>query len=115
MDSSPTPEGAARIAGAPLLSDALCNKGTGFTHHERERLRLDGLLPPRTEALQEQAARVVDNLHTKSSPLEQYLYLRTVQDENETLFYRSVMSDPIRFRRARGMYITRSPSSTIRP
>ena len=90
MDSSPTPEGAARIAGAPLLSDALCNKGTGFTHHERERLRLDGLLPPRSEALQEQAARVVDNLHTKSSPLEQYLYLRTVQDENETLFYRVV-------------------------
>jgi malate dehydrogenase (oxaloacetate-decarboxylating)(NADP+) len=66
----------------------MANKGTAFTSEERRRLGLDGLLPPRVESLAEQAARVLARVRAGSSALEKYLYLREVQDENETLFFR---------------------------
>jgi malate dehydrogenase (oxaloacetate-decarboxylating)(NADP+) len=70
------------------VTDPLYNKGTAFTPAERLGLGLEGLLPPRVESLAEQAARVIANVRAMPSPLEKYLYLRAVQDENETLFYR---------------------------
>jgi malate dehydrogenase (oxaloacetate-decarboxylating)(NADP+) len=90
MDSSAIVHGPARVTGAPRLNDALLNKGTAFTDEERERFRLEGLLPTRVESLHEQAARVFENLRAKSTPIERYVYLRCIQDENEALFYRVV-------------------------
>ena len=73
------------------LSDAFINKGTAYTHDERRRLGLEGLLPPRVESLQAQAARVVENVRGKASPLEKYRYLSAVRADNDTLFYRVVL------------------------
>jgi malate dehydrogenase (oxaloacetate-decarboxylating)(NADP+) len=70
------------------LGDPLRNKGTAFTHEERERLGLEGLLPPRVESIEEQAARVVERLRALPAALERYLQLAAVRAENETLFYR---------------------------
>lgn len=67
------------------------NKGTALSRAERGRLHVDGLLPPRVESLDEQAARVVANMRAKTSGLEKYRYLRALQDENETLFYRVIL------------------------
>jgi malate dehydrogenase (oxaloacetate-decarboxylating)(NADP+) len=74
-----------------ILSDPLCNKGTAFTRDERRGLGIEGLLPPRVESLEEQAARVAANLQTKASPLDRYLYLAALQGENETLYYRVLL------------------------
>jgi malate dehydrogenase (oxaloacetate-decarboxylating)(NADP+) len=74
--------------GPPRLTNPLTNKGTAFTAAERRQWHLDGRLPPRVESLEEQTARVVANVREKADPLERYRYLRAVQDENETLFYR---------------------------
>jgi hypothetical protein len=41
---------------AASLHDPLRNKGTAFTRDERSRLGIDGLLPPRVESIEEQAA-----------------------------------------------------------
>ena len=73
------------------LRDALINKGTAYTRDERLRLGLEGLLPPRVESLQEQAARAIENVRGKTSPLEQYRYLSAMQADNETLFARVVL------------------------
>ncbi len=73
------------------LSDAFVNKGTAYTHDERIRLGLEGLLPPRMESLQAQAARIVENLREKATPLEKYRYLSAVRADNITLFYRVVL------------------------
>jgi malate dehydrogenase (oxaloacetate-decarboxylating)(NADP+) len=73
------------------LRDPLRNKGTAFDRDERARLGIEGLLPPRVESLQEQAARVIENVRAKASPLEKYCYLSALQDENETLFYRVIL------------------------
>jgi malate dehydrogenase (oxaloacetate-decarboxylating)(NADP+) len=77
-----------------ILKDALANKGTAFTREERERLGVDGLLPPAIESLPQQTARIWQNLLDKSTVLERYCYLRALQDENETLFYRTLLDHP---------------------
>lgn len=74
-----------------LLRDPLTNRGTGFTDEDRACFHLEGLLPPRVETIEDQAARVVDNIREKASALEKYRYLSALQAENETLFYRVVL------------------------
>lgn len=73
------------------LYDPRLNKGTAFTEQEREALGLRGLLPPRVVAPEEQEARVLENFRRKSTDLERYIYLISLQDRNEHLFYRVLM------------------------
>jgi len=112
--------------GAALLHDPLLNKGTAFTAEERKVLGLTGLLPPHVHTMEEQVARVMDNYRAKQTDLERYIHLVSLQDRNETLFYRVVAEHleemmPIiytptvgqacqnwghLFRRPRGLYIS---------
>jgi malate dehydrogenase (oxaloacetate-decarboxylating)(NADP+) len=112
--------------GAAILHDPLLNKGTAFTEMERTVLGLRGLLPPHVCTIDEQVARVLDNYRKKTSDIERYIHLVSLQDRNETLFYRTVIDNldemmPIiytptvgqacqlwghLFRRTRGIYIS---------
>ena len=78
--------------GVKLLHDPVRNKGTAFTEAERQELGLAGLLPPRIHSIAEQEQRVLGNVRGKASDLERYLFLVSLQDRNETLFYRVVMN-----------------------
>ena len=78
--------------GVKLLHDPVRNKGTAFTDAERDKLGLRGLLPPRVWSPAEQELRVLGNLRNKATDLERYLFLVSLQDRNETLFYRVVMN-----------------------
>lgn len=73
------------------LRDPFANRGTAFDAAEREALGLLGRLPPRVERLEEQVARVLEVVRSKSTPLDRYACLAAVQDENETLFHRAVI------------------------
>ena len=75
-------------SGSDLLRDPLRNRGTAFSPAERDRLALRGLLPPRVESIEEQAARVLAHVRRIATPIERYGYLAAVQDDNETLFFR---------------------------
>lgn len=77
--------------GLRLLNDPVRNKGTAFSAAEREALGLRGLLPPRINTQEQQVVRVLENLRRKSSDLEKYIYLASLQGRNETLFYRVVI------------------------
>jgi malate dehydrogenase (oxaloacetate-decarboxylating)(NADP+) len=112
--------------GVHLLNDPALNKGTAFTEQERDRLQLRGLLPPRILTQDQQVAKVLENFHAKPSDLEKYIFLVSLQDRNEQLFYRVVMDHidemmPVIYtptvgracqvfghiwRRARGLFIT---------
>jgi malate dehydrogenase (oxaloacetate-decarboxylating)(NADP+) len=83
--------------GIDLLRDSFVNKSTAFTEDEKERHGLVGLVPDVTETEDIQLQRVLLQLGTKSSDLERYIYLINLIDHNETLFYRTIMSDPARF------------------
>jgi malate dehydrogenase (oxaloacetate-decarboxylating)(NADP+) len=83
--------------GIELLHDPALNKSTGFTEAEKQALGLVGLVPDVTESQDLQLQRVNLQLAQKATDLERYIYLINLLDHNETLFYRTVMSDPARF------------------
>jgi malic enzyme len=76
--------------GASLLADPLTNKGTAFSIGERAELHLDGLIPPAVSTIDQQLERVYENFRAKQTPLERYIHLASLQDRNETLFFRLV-------------------------
>jgi malate dehydrogenase (oxaloacetate-decarboxylating)(NADP+) len=78
--------------GVKILHDPVRNKGTAYTEAERDYLSLRGLLPPRVHPPAEQELRVLNNVRAKPTDLERYLYLVSLQDRNETLFYRVIMN-----------------------
>ena len=73
--------------GVELLEDPISNRGTAFTPEERVKLGLDGLLPPVVETLDQQRARAFEAYRRKGDDLERHIYLRALQDTNETLCY----------------------------
>ena len=79
------------FGGHLLLERPLLNKGTAFTREERRTFGLFGLLPPREETLEEQVARAYEAYQQKPTDLERHIYLRQLQDANETLFYRLLL------------------------
>jgi len=119
--------------GRGLLEEPLLNKGSAFTADERVSLGLTGLLPCHVSTLDEQVNRVLDQLSNKNTDLEKHIYLASLHDRNETLFYRLVtdhleetvpliytptVAEACRhwsriFRRARGLYITPSDRGSV--
>ena len=114
------------VRGIAVLQDPKLNKSTAFTEQEKQTLGLVGLVPDVTESEDLQLQRVNLQLAQKPTDLERYIYLMNLLDHNETLFYRTLMSDPARFlpivydptigeaclkfghiyRQARGMYLS---------
>ena len=74
--------------GQARLFDALTTKGTAFTVDERRRLGLLGLLPTAVKTLAEQVEHCWHEFSTRRDDLDKHIYLRALQDRNETLFYR---------------------------
>jgi malic enzyme len=123
-------KGAARLEvpykGTRLARHPLYTKGTAFTEEEREAFGLEGLLPHAVSTLEQQEKRVYANISRKADELEKFIGLASLQDRNETLFYRTLVDHieeflPIVytpvvgkacqefshiFRRARGLWIT---------
>jgi len=75
------------LSGYELLNDPLLNKGTAFTESERDAFELHGLLPPHIATLDYQVKRRLDAFRKLGSDIQKYIFLRGLQDTNETLFY----------------------------
>jgi malate dehydrogenase (oxaloacetate-decarboxylating)(NADP+) len=119
--------------GLHLLDDHHLNKETAFSQEEREAYGLLGLLPASVETIDRQVERVLLQLDAKPNDLECYIYLNELAQRDETLFYRTVMTDPARFlpilydptvadacltfghiyRRHAGLYVTRHMKGRI--
>ena len=80
--------------GSDLLHDPALNKSTAFTEAERQALGLVGLVPDKTETEDLQLERVLLQLSHKTSDIDRYIYLVNLLDHDETLFCRTLMSDP---------------------
>lgn len=76
------------LTGYDLLDNPLLNKGTAFPEPERREFGLLGLLPPHATTVEEQLERTYGNFQHKESDIERYIFLISLQDRNETLFYR---------------------------
>tara|TARA_R110001583_G_scaffold16561_19_gene67945 strand:+ start:3928 stop:5610 length:1683 start_codon:yes stop_codon:yes gene_type:complete len=75
------------FAGPALLESPLLNKGSAFSQEERDSFNLTGLLPHNIESIEEQSKRAYQQLSSFSSDLDKHIYLRNIQDTNETLFH----------------------------
>ncbi len=75
-------------AGPILLEFPLLNKGSAFTVEERNEFNLNGLLPETVESIEEQAERAWRQFQDFKNNNDKHVYLRNIQDTNETLFYR---------------------------
>ncbi|MET7989315.1 NAD-dependent malic enzyme [Amycolatopsis sp. NPDC005232] len=74
--------------GHDRLFDPLTTKGTAFTHDERRELGLLGLLPLAEKTIGEQVAHTYQEFARQPADLDKHVFLRGLQDRNETLFYR---------------------------
>ena len=117
---------AVSLTGHLLLDNPALNKGSAFSQEERREFGLLGLLPPHTSTIDEQAARAYENYRRKETDVERYVFLVSLQDRNETLFYRLLQEHTAEmmpiiytptvgagcqsyshlFRRPRGLYIS---------
>ena len=79
-------------AGPALLETPLLNKGSAFSSEERVMFNLTGLLPPRYETIREQVERAYMQYKSFTNPLNKHIYLRAIQDNNETLFYKLIQA-----------------------
>lgn len=82
------------LTGQAKLFDALTTKGTAFTRDERLKYGLLGLLPTAEKTLDQQTEHCWHEFSTRRNDLDKHIYLRALQDRNETLFYR-VLHDHI--------------------
>ncbi len=112
--------------GRPVLLNPFTNKSTAFTREERDALGIAGLVPPAVSTIEQQLERTYENFRAYGTDLEKFMFLTSLQDRNETLFFRLVhehidemmpiVYTPVvgeacqRFshiyRRARGLYIS---------
>ncbi|MFS8562970.1 MAG: hypothetical protein LVR00_00990 [Rhabdochlamydiaceae bacterium] len=73
-----------------ILNDPLHNKELAFTEAERDRLGLHGLLPYTTLTIEEQVLQKYKSFKLQASAIAKYVFLSSIQNQNETLFYRLV-------------------------
>lgn len=74
--------------GLAVLNSPLLNKGTGFTAEERRVLGLSGLLPQEISTLEAQVNRAYIQYERLPDALSKNIYLTSLHDRNEVLFYR---------------------------
>nr|CDS35028.1 NADP dependent malic enzyme [Hymenolepis microstoma] len=123
-----------RNRGIEILRNPGTNKGSAYSHRERQILGLHGLLPPAVLTQQEQCQNVLTNLYALDDDLSRYNTLMSLQDRNEKLFYKVVTSNleyllPLIYtptvgkaaqtygsilRRPRGLYITSNDKGHVR-
>lgn len=76
-----------------ILRNSVVNKSTAFTKEERRKLGIMGLLPPCVETLEEQVKRAEMQLRAFRTPIEKHVYLASLLERNETLFYKLLLSN----------------------
>ena len=81
------------VCGYERLTIPELNKGTAFTHEERDRYGLRGLLPAGVSDPKTQEDRAMANLRRKAYDIERYVFLQALAGRNERLFYRMVIDN----------------------
>ena len=79
------------LRGKALLDDSAQTKLSAFTREEREKYGLRGLLPYSVAEISTQKMRVLGNLRRKNNDIEKYIFLSSLLERNQRLFYRTMI------------------------
>jgi malate dehydrogenase (oxaloacetate-decarboxylating) len=74
--------------GQEILETPFLNKGSAFSLEERAGLGLIGLLPAAVTTIELQAERSYEQYRHQPDNLSRYIFLRSLHDRNEALYYR---------------------------
>jgi len=114
------------VRGKSVLNDPHLNKASCFTREERQGLGLEALVRPAITTLESEVQRAYETYLNIPDDLEKYIYLVSLQDQSEVIFFRLLVDHlremvPIVYtptvgtaclrmsniqRRFRGLYIT---------
>lgn len=75
------------LRGRQVLTDPFLNKGTAYTPDERLSLGLSGLVRSAVSDIETQRARNYEMYRRKQDDLEKYIFLQSLLNRNEILFY----------------------------
>lgn len=81
------------ISGPQLSRNKRFNKGLAFTHYERQILHINGLLPDIVKSEEDQITHTQGQLKRYKEPIRKYLYLNSLRERNERLFFRVLNED----------------------
>ena len=73
--------------GKALLTTPTFNKGSAFTATERETFALEGLLPSRTQTLDQQVQRAHGQYNACGNDISKNAFLTSLKAQNEVLYY----------------------------
>lgn len=79
------------LRGSALLRHNAYNRGTAFTHAERDALGLAGLLPHRVSTIDDQVERAYRHVMEQPAPLQRYVALRELEADNQVLYHRVLL------------------------
>ncbi|KDD73416.1 malic enzyme, partial [Helicosporidium sp. ATCC 50920] len=82
-----TPWASSVLTGSDLIRASKYNKGLAFSHAEREKLYLRGLLPPAELSQELQSERVMANVRETKREVDRLQYLLSLGERNEQLFH----------------------------
>jgi malic enzyme len=82
-----------RKRGVWLLHNPSTNQDTAFGREQRNQLGVRGMIPYRVRSLEEQAATTLSQVRSKPTDLEKYIFLASLHDRNEVLFYRVLLDN----------------------
>ena len=74
--------------GQVILETPFLNKGSAFSFDERAEMGLHGLLPAAVTTIDLQAERSYAQYSHQSDDLAKYIFLSTLHDRNEVLYYK---------------------------
>ncbi|KAJ5757399.1 uncharacterized protein N7511_006093 [Penicillium nucicola] len=78
------------LEGVALLHNAQYNKGSAFSADERKAFKLQGLLPPNIQTLDEQVERAYQQYQTRPDDLAKNTFLASMKAQSEVLFYQLI-------------------------
>lgn len=74
--------------GPLLLSSSRFNKGSAFIRDERNAFKLNGLLPPKVQTLDEQVERAYQQYNSCDNDLAKNTFMASMKAQNEVLYYK---------------------------
>ncbi|EJU01041.1 malate dehydrogenase [Dacryopinax primogenitus] len=76
------------LRGESLLNNPRLNKGAAFSREERAIFGLEGFLPYDVHTIEQQVQRVLSQIDKQNTPLLKHVFLASLRDQNQVLFYR---------------------------